>query len=457
MFACCCDQNRPSRLRRCGRLLTIWLLTGFLLQTALAHSPFESNARITIFTDHLEAAVTTGTGMAGELLQGTGIDPTKPSGFGGIKAAPEISQRIIGLEAAGQFIPAESVKVLGDGLEAMLVVTFPRPPAGSIKLSANYASQVPAGTVSALVVVDEQGRMIGSHLVTSGNNVMEFQLAANAPATVVAAGKSETQNPESKIDQSLLTSAATHNTPAQTPSFLEYLKLGVHHIVTGYDHLLFLCGLLVGCKRIGPMLAIITCFTLAHSITLALAAMHVVALSPRIVEPIIAASIIFVGIENFRRGKVAAGILPAVEPGFQPGGKDTANAKRAEHSGVAQDLTSSPGGKMPPATAARMAAATENVKARCWLALGFGLIHGFGFAGALRETGLGNNTGSLVSALFSFNLGVELGQLIIAAIFLGALWQLRRFKPVAQYATPVISGIVIALGGWWLVERTLLL
>jgi hydrogenase/urease accessory protein HupE len=403
MFACCCDQNRPSRLRRCGRLLTIWLLTGFLLQTVTAHSPFESNARITIFAGHIEAAVTSGTGLAGELLKDTGIDPTKPSGFAGVKVTPEISQRIIGLEAAGQVIPADSVKLQGDGLEAMLVVTFPRPPAGSIKLSANYASHVPAGTVSALVVVDEPGRMIGSHLVTSGNNVMEFQLAANVPTTVAAADKSETQNPESKTDQSLLTSAATNHEvapPAQTPSFLEYLKLGIHHIVTGYDHLLFLCGLLVGCKRIGPMLAIITCFTLAHSITLALAAMDVVAISPRIVEPIIAASIIFVGIENFRRG--------------------------------------------------------DNVKARCWLALGFGLIHGFGFAGALRETGLGNSGGSLVSALFSFNLGVELGQLVIAAIFLGTLWQLRRFKPVEQYATPVISGLVIALGGWWLVERTLL-
>lgn len=395
MSACCFVPNQTCRWRPHVWLVATFLLAGFLSRPASAHTPFESNTRITFFTDEIEAAVTSGTGLAGELLKDTGIDPTKPSGFAGVKAAPEVSQRIIGLEADGQVIPAESVKMMGDGLEAMLVVTFPRPAASAFKLSAHYAAHVPAGTVSALVVVDEQGRMIASHLVTSGNNVMEFQLATNAPIIATTdtsdqraanPNESEIQNQKSEI--------------VQTPSFLEYLKLGIHHIVTGYDHLLFLFGLLVGCKRVGPMLAIITCFTLAHSITLALAALNVVAISPRIVEPIIAASILFVGIENFRRG--------------------------------------------------------DNVKARCWLALGFGLIHGFGFAGALRETGLGGSAGSLVSALFSFNLGVELGQLVIAAIFLGALWQLSRFKPVEQYATPVISIVVIVLGGWWLVERTLL-
>jgi hydrogenase/urease accessory protein HupE len=399
MFACCCDQNRSRRLPWRGWLVATWFLAVLFVQTAPAHTPFESNARVTVFADHIEAAVTAGTGLAGALLQEAGIDPTQARGFSGAKAAPEISQRIISLESDGQSIPAQSVRVHGDGLESMLVVKFPRPAANAVKLSAHYASHLPAGAISALVVADEQGRMLGSHLVTSGSSVMEFQLAANVPAVVAA-----DHNSSSNADHSLPTSAATNDATAAaqipTPSFLDYLKLGIHHIVTGYDHLLFLCGLLVGCKRVAPMLTIITCFTLAHSITLTLAALNVVALSPRIVEPIIAASIIFVGIENFRRG--------------------------------------------------------DNVKARCWLALGFGLIHGFGFAGALRESGLGSTASSLVSALFSFNLGVELGQLVIAAIFLGFLWQLRRFKPVEQYATPVISAAVIALGGWWLVERTLL-
>src|SRR5690242_7741810 len=107
MFSCCCDQNRPSRLRWRGRLLAIWLLAGFLLPTALAHSPFESNARITIMGDKIEAAITTGPGLASELLKDTGIDPTRASGSRGVAVAPEMSHRILSLEADGQPVPAQ--------------------------------------------------------------------------------------------------------------------------------------------------------------------------------------------------------------------------------------------------------------------------------------------------------------------------------------------------------------
>jgi hydrogenase/urease accessory protein HupE len=176
--------------------------------------------------------------------------------------------------------------------------------------------------------------------------------------------------------------------------------MGVHHILTGPDHLLFLCGLLVVSRKFGGALAIITCFTLAHSVTLGLAALNVVSLSAKIAEPVIAASIIFVGVENFRRG--------------------------------------------------------DGLKARCWLAFGFGLIHGFGLAGALRDAGLGSTVSAIVTGLLSFNIGVEFGQLAVATVFLAVLWQLRKLKTVETYATPVLSVIVIALGCWWLVQRTLL-
>jgi hypothetical protein len=135
----------------------MWFTATFSFQSAIAHTPFESSARVTVFSDHIEAVVTSGTGLAGVLLKDTGIDPTQARAFSGTKAAPEISQRIISLEADGQIVPAESVKVHGDGLEAMFVVTFPRPVPGAIQLTANYASQVPAGSVSPLVIVDEQG------------------------------------------------------------------------------------------------------------------------------------------------------------------------------------------------------------------------------------------------------------------------------------------------------------
>src|SRR4029077_3431693 len=95
-------------------------------------------------------------------------------------------------------------------------------------------------------------------------------------------------------------SASTVSSP-NGHSFLEFLKLGVEHIVTGYDHLLFLFGLMVVCRNLRSILTVITCFTIAHSITLALATLDIVRLPGSIVEPLIAASIAYVGIENLVR------------------------------------------------------------------------------------------------------------------------------------------------------------
>jgi hypothetical protein len=102
------------------------------------------------------------------------------------------------------------------------------------------------------------------------------------------------------------------------------------------------------------MALVITCFTLAHSVTLGLAALDFVTLSPRLVEPLIAASIVFVGVENLLR--------------------------------------------------------RDDPRGRWALTLAFGLIHGFGFAGVLKDAGLGSSGAALLVPLFSFNLGVELGQ-----------------------------------------------
>jgi hypothetical protein len=148
------------------------------------------------------------------------------------------------------------------------------------------------------------------------------------------------------------------------------------------------------------MLGVVTCFTLAHSLTLALAMMDVVVISSRVVEPLIAASIICAALENFRRG--------------------------------------------------------QSVKTRCGMAFGFGLIHGLGFAGALRETGLGSAGISLLKPLFSFNLGVESGQLAVATVFLPLLFWLRRNPQFQRRGPAVISTAIIAVSSYWLIERTLL-
>jgi hydrogenase/urease accessory protein HupE len=180
-------------------------------------------------------------------------------------------------------------------------------------------------------------------------------------------------------------------------SALDFLLLGVKHILTGYDHLLFLFSLLLVTRSIASALKIITAFTVAHSITLALAALNLVRVPASIVEPIIAASILYVGIENLVRGE------------------------------------------MP--------------KGRTLLTFAFGLIHGLGFASALREAGLGAGHTGIIGPLVSFNLGVELGQVLLAAIALPLLWKVSVHPLLARRWIPVCSVLVALAGGCWLVQR----
>jgi hydrogenase/urease accessory protein HupE len=180
-------------------------------------------------------------------------------------------------------------------------------------------------------------------------------------------------------------------------SFANFVCLGVKHILTGYDHLLFLFGLLLVARGFFSSLGIITSFTIAHSITLATATLHLVQIPSRIVEPLIAASIVFVGIENLLRGDI-------------PG-------------------------------------------ARRMMAFGFGLIHGFGFASALREAGIGSGTGGIVLPLFSFNLGVELGQIMVAAAALPIIWKLRENPVFIARWAPACSAAIVLLGSFWFVQR----
>ena len=161
-----------------------------------------------------------------------------------------------------------------------------------------------------------------------------------------------------------------------------FVPIGMHHIVIGPDHILFLVGLLL---LGGPWMAlvrIVTAFTLGHSVTLSLAALALLTPPASIVEPAIALSIIFVGADNLTRGT----------------GRDV----------------------------------------RAWVALAFGLVHGFGFANVLREFGLPRE--ALGWSLFSFNVGVEVGQLVIVLVVAGALTAIRRRS-------------FVAAGTYWFVER----
>ena len=181
--------------------------------------------------------------------------------------------------------------------------------------------------------------------------------------------------------------------PAAAP-IRQFLTLGIEHIVTGWDHLAFLFGLLVVGGKLRDAVKIITSFTLAHSLTLALATLNVINLPSRIVEPLIAASIVYVGFENIVR---------------------------------------------------------DNFSKRWMLTFAFGLIHGCGFASALREIGVGANGTSVVTPLVCFNLGVEAGQLAIAAVMLPLIWKLKPSFP--KRWGPATSVGLIIIGSYFLVQR----
>jgi hypothetical protein len=175
-----------------------------------------------------------------------------------------------------------------------------------------------------------------------------------------------------------------------------FIPSGTHHILIGPDHILFLIGLLLLGGSWLALVRIVTAFTIGHSITLSLAALNIVSPPASIIEPAIALSIVFVGADNLVRGD----------------GRDL----------------------------------------RAWVALTFGLVHGFGFANVLREFGLPRE--ALGWSLFSFNLGVEIGQLAVVLAVASLLTAIRRRSDVIGARVAVAgSVVVIAAGAYWFVQR----
>jgi hydrogenase/urease accessory protein HupE len=170
-----------------------------------------------------------------------------------------------------------------------------------------------------------------------------------------------------------------------------FFRLGIEHILTGYDHLVFLFGLVVIGGRTRALVKAITAFTVAHSLSLALAVLGVWTPSPRFIEPAIALSIAYVGLENFF---------------------------------------------------------LKDAEKRWRITLPFGFIHGFGFAGALVERHLPRSR--IPFALLGFNTGVEVGQLAVMALVLPLVIVARRYDVVRTRVVPVANVIVVLLGLAWL-------
>ncbi|HKX30915.1 MAG TPA: HupE/UreJ family protein [Blastocatellia bacterium] len=263
--------------------------------------------------------------------------------------------------------PAETSASLGETDAIHLNLKFPAAIGERLKLSSPLIARLARGHRQFLTIRNEGGDAVSQVLLDANNQSFE-------------------------IARSALTARGTQ-------IFGRFLQLGVEHILLGFDHLAFLCALLIAGSTFREAAKIITSFTAAHSITLAVATLDLVRIPSNIVEPMIAVSIIYVSLENiFRR----------------------------------------------------------NRQGRWLLTFAFGLIHGFGFAYVLRELGVGTQGGGVALPLVSFNLGVELGQLAIAALVLPLIWKLHQRSTFATRYVPVGSALIALAGGYWLVQRTLL-
>lgn len=252
---------------------------------------------------------------------------------------------------------------------------YKQTPDRQLEIQANFLNKLPMNHKLFVSIKDIAGHNISEKMLSRSNNIMV-------------------------LDRSTATMDSKSENTQKSSTFTEFLLLGIEHILTGYDHLLFLFSLLVVTRSFWPAIKIITFFTIAHSITLGLAGLNIIDIPGYVIEPLIAATIIYVAVENLIRG--------------------------------------------------------DHPKGRQWLAFFFGLIHGFGFAAVLREMGISSYETGIMIPLFSFNLGVELGQITVTVIVLPIIWWLHKQSAIESKLTPVCSVFAGLAGAYWLIERTLL-
>jgi len=235
-------------------------------------------------------------------------------------------------------------------------------------------------------------------------------------------------------------------------SLADYLVLGVEHIATGWDHLVFVLALLLTGTGVAQLATVVTGFTVAHSVTLALGVLGWVQPVPAAVEALIGLSIVVVACENFAL-TVGAATRRAIVAGL-------ALLLAAALAGVPAGVVALPAAALGGVALFSLCylgllEGTERPETLRWfVALVFGLVHGFGFAGVLAETGLPPE--NVAPALLGFNLGVEAGQLAVVAVGWVALHRLltgpapRRARVIQWGSAPVL-----AVGLHWFLSRAL--
>jgi hydrogenase/urease accessory protein HupE len=373
---CCC---RKSVAIGC-------LLIGGWLCNLYAHDPGLSSAIVRLETNRVHAALGFSIVDMAEIVE---LDRDRDGNITKeelAEAAVELKQIAPGaLDVRLNEQPVQPTNIVcafDDQQNATVDLTFPSTTFSKLVLRSKWLALLQPGHRQFLSLQNPSGEVLAERLLSANADTITVQMDSPPSETETAPGQGASAKPA----------------PAsRSESFIGFLKMGVIHIWEGYDHLLFLFGLLIVTRNFSSSVKIITCFTIAHSITLAVATLNLVRIPSSIVEPLIAASIVYVGIENLLRG--------------------------------------------------------DDPKGRWLLTFAFGLVHGFGFASVLRELGVGSGGSGIMVPLVSFNLGVELGQIAIAAVALPLIWKLRTRPVFVQRWVPACSMIVVLLGGYWFVQR----
>ena len=326
------------------------MLVLVLSGAVLAHDPGLSAAEVRILPDRIVAEVSFAR-----------VDLDR------LQHVENMAERLLEIKADEQILKLRDSSVQTPDTNSIhFILEFPNSPAADFRLSAVSLEHLPRGHKQFLTVRNPEGKLLLERMLSAQSKDVTITLRTDSGST--------------------------------RERFLRFLALGIQHIFTGYDHLAFLLAVLLTGGSLSSNARIITSFTIAHSLTLALATFGVVTLPATIVEPLIAASIVFVGVENLVRRQVAA---------------------------------------------------------RWLVTFGFGLVHGLGFASILQELGIGAMGTQAAVPLLSFNLGVELAQVLIAALILPLIWRLQRRPAFVLKHVPALSLSVTLAGVYWFVTRTL--
>ncbi len=359
---------------------------GFALAgVAQAHDPLQSWTTVSLKDGGIEVQTTMASYAAQSLLEnGARRPPLISDNFEDY--LPELQQAALGLfvvTAAGEVLAPKDASVeLTEELDIEFHVYYPPPGAGPWRIRVTYLDRMPEGFVSSVFVEDN------AHKSLAWDDLNVERIYLDVPSQTVPAVPAR----PSAVPTAVLPPMRPQ--PAIPP--WKFVGLGMTNLLTGFGHLAFLSGLLVAGRKLRPVVAVTLCFALGYSITLAFDALNLITTSSHLVDPLIAISIMYVGIENLVR--------------------------------------------------------RDEPKGRWGTAFAFGLIHGLGFAQALRVAAASSRRVP-VAALVSFNLGLELAQAAVAVLFLFGLWKMRSSPALARAGTVIVSTVISALGAYWLVQR----